>query len=178
MKASPSERLRATGFGSYNDLAMLLGVTVQAVKKATAEGRVTREENGWFHLARASAQWRGNSVGSANGGGATPLGDGDDSSEAPAGGESFAAARTRKEIALADQAEMKASESRGELVSVAEAERLWFDVARSTRSRVMALPDLLSGRMSGMTRAQIRTLLDSELRTALADLPDAMPVRQ
>ena len=176
MVTNPAARKRANGYGSYADLAAILGVTIQAVRKAAAEGRVTRDANGWFHLARAAAEWRAGSVGSPNGGGATPADD-DETGEST-GGETFASARTRKEIALADQAEAKSREQRGELIAVGEAERLWFDVARSTRARLMALPDLLSGRMSGMTRAQIRALLDNELRTALTDLPETMPVRQ
>lgn len=177
VRTNPTEARRAKGQGNASDVASILGVTPAAVKKAAAEGRIDRLPDGWYEVKTAVEQFRASSVGSRNGHAAAPADDDSDDSQAN-GGETFAAARTRKEIALADQAEVKAREQRAEVVSVAAAERMWFDLVRSTRSRIMALPDLLAGRMSGMTRAQIRNLLDSELRTALADLPETMPVQQ
>ena len=185
MTRTAAEARRAQGLGNMSDLAAILGVTVAAVREAIAKGRLEREAGGWLHLESQAQRFRATSVGSRNGHGARPADDGEQlgydalaagtAGATADGGESFAAARTRREIAQADLAEVKARETRGELVTVAEAERLWFGATRALRSRLMALPDVLAGRMVGRSRAELRKILDAELRAVLTELSDKMP---
>ena len=185
MRRSAADARRAQGLGNMSDLAAILGVTVGSVREAIAKGRIEREAGGWLHLESQAAAFRASSVGSRNGSGARPADDSDqlggDQLRAGAaelvgeGGESFAAARTRREIAQADLAEAKARAERGELVSVAEAERLWFGATRALRSRLLALPDLLAARMVGRSRAELRKMLAEELRAVLTELSEKMP---
>lgn len=174
MREKPSDLKRAKGFGSSADLAKLLGVSQASIKEAIDVGRIERDTSGWLHLQTAAAAFRNSSVGPANGNGGAGQDDDDDGT----GGETFAKARTRKEIANADLAEAKAAETQRELVAVVDVERLWFNATRSIRSRLLALPQVLAGRMVGMSSAQIRTTLDSEIRAALLDLPESPPSEQ
>lgn len=172
--ASAADTKRAKGLGSQSDLARLLGVAVPSVRQAIAEGRITRQADGWIHLANAAAEWRATSSGPRNGvGGAAAAAGEDGDTIAPDGGESMAAARTRKERALADKAEVDAAKARAEVVSIADARREWYAAGRTVRERLLAVPDH-AGPALGLTAAQVTGLRDT-IRRVLADLPEEMP---
>lgn len=149
------------------DLARVLGVTAASVKEAVDNGRVSRRADGWIDLQSAAAEFRATSTGSYNGHGAIPA---DDDDHPQQGGESLASAKTRKERALADKAEVDAARARAEVVDVAEAGRAWYAHARVVRERLLALPDH-QGPALGLTPAQVTGLRAAlvETLTALAD---------
>ena len=163
---------RAKGFGSATALARLLGVAERSVKQAIDEGRVVRDASGWLHLETAAAQFRGTSTGSNNGHGATPA-TGETTDDGSDGGESLASAKTRKERALADKAEIEAAKARAEVVDLGDAGRAWYSAARVLRERLLALPDH-AGPALGLTAEQV-TALRGELVRVLTDLSDTMP---
>lgn len=151
------------------DLARLLGVTAAAVKQAVDGGRVSRRADGWIDLESAAAEFRGTSTGSSNGYGAEPA---DTDPDQPPG-ESLASAKTRKERALADKAEVDAARARGDAVDIGEASRAWYSAARVLRERLLALPDR-AGPALGLTAEQV-TGLRGELVRELTELSDTMP---
>lgn len=157
----------------------MLGVSVQAVKQAVDGGRVDRRADGWIDLERGAAAFRATSTGPRNGiGGATPAQYNDVTGEllddgGTVAGESLASAKTRKERALADKAEVDAARARSEVVDLGEAGRAWYAAARILRERVLAVPDH-AGPALGLSAEQV-TGLRGELLRALSDLADTMP---
>lgn len=160
------------------DLARLLGVSAVSVKAAIDNGRVSRRGDGWLDLQAAAAEFRASSTGPRNGnGGAIPAQYNDTSGEplddGSDGGESLASAKTRKERALADKAEIEAAKARAEVVDLGDAGRAWYSAARVLRERLLALPDH-AGPALGLTSEQV-TGLRGELVRVLTDLSDTMP---
>lgn len=136
-----------------------------------------RDASGWLHLETAAAQFRSTSTGSNNGGGARPAQynevTGEALDEGSDGGETLASAKTRKERALADKAEVDAARARGDAVDIGEASRAWYSAARVLRERLLALPDR-AGPALGLTAEQV-TGLRAELVRELTELSDTMP---
>lgn len=160
------------------DLARVLGVSVNAVKKAIEGGRVSRRSDSWIDLTTAAAEFRASSAGPTNGnGGAIPAQYNDTTGEllddGEAVGESMASARTRKERALADKAEVDAAKARAEVVSVADATTLWFAAGRTIRERLLALPDAVSGELA--LNADQAALLRERIAAVLGELPAEAP---
>lgn len=170
MTPSNAEKRRAQGQGSAADLARLLGVSAVNVKKAIDAGRVSRRADGWLDLETAAAEFRGTSTGPYNGIGGAASEDQEDNN---CTGESMASARTRKERALADKAEIEAAKARAEVVDLGDAGRAWYSAARVLRERLLALPDH-AGPALGLTAEQV-TGLRGELVRVLTDLSDTMP---
>ena len=168
MAPNQADNRRAQGLGSMRDLARMLGVTAKAVKDAVDGGRVSRRADGWLDLESAAAEFRGTSTGSPNGFGAAPTDD-----DEPQAGESMASARTRKERALADKAEVDAAKARAEVVSVADATALWFAAGRTIRERMLALPDAVSGELA--LNADQAALLRERIAAVLGELPAEAP---
>lgn len=178
MGPKEAEKRRKEGLGNMADLARVLGVSVNAVKKAIDNGRVSRRSDSWIDLTTAAAEFRASSAGPTNGnGGAIPAQHNDTTGEqlddGEIGGESMASARTRKERALADKAEIEAAKARAEVVDLGDAGRAWYSAARVLRERLLALPDH-AGPALGLTSEQV-TGLRGELVRVLTDLSDTMP---
>ncbi len=148
----------------------MLGVTAKAVNDAVKNGRITVRPDQWLDLERAAAEFRGSSTGPRNGIGGATLDD--DDTDGPAG-ESLASAKTRKERALADKAEVEAARARAEVVSVAEARAAWFAAGRTVRERLLALPDAMAGEMAWT--ADQTAAVRNRIAQALGDLPAEMP---
>lgn len=113
----------------------------------------------------------------AHNGGATPAQYNDTTGEllddGESAGESMASARTRKERALADKAEVDAAKARAEVVSVADATALWFAAGRTIRERMLALPDAVSGELA--LNADQAALLRERIAAVLGELPAEAP---
>lgn len=85
--------------------------------------------------------------------------------------EDHAAARTRREIAEANLAEMRAAEERGELVRVAAVKSMLAKVISSTRDSLLQLPSRLAQVLSAeQDPNRVRDLLDAEIHQALSRL--------
>jgi hypothetical protein len=178
MGPKEAQKRRSEGLGNMADLARVLGVSVNAVKKAIDGGRVSRRSDTWIDLAAAAAEFRASSTGPTNGnGGAVPAQYNDVTGEqldgGTDGGESLASAKTRKERALADKAEVEAVRARAEVVPVADARQLWFAAGRTVRERMLALPDAMAGEMAWTPEQTAR--VRERVAQALGDLPEEMP---
>jgi phage terminase Nu1 subunit (DNA packaging protein) len=86
-------------------------------------------------------------------------------------GESYEAARRRKETALADLREQEVKKRREESVDIEEVARAWGAVAREVRSGVMAVTSRIRARLPHLT-AHDASVIDEELRAALQALAD------
>ena len=85
--------------------------------------------------------------------------------------ETFDQARTRKEIAIADQAEMEADERRGLLVEKAKVKAEFAKQGAAVRDGMLNLPARLAPVLhAAKTLAEVQTILDTEIRSVLAQL--------
>ena len=85
--------------------------------------------------------------------------------------EDHQAARTRREIAEANLAEMREAEERGELVRSAAVKSILAKVASSTRDSLLQLPSRLAQVLSAeQDPSRVRDLLDTEINQALSRL--------
>lgn len=85
--------------------------------------------------------------------------------------EDHQAARTRREIAEANLAEMREAEERGELVRVAAVKSMLAKVMSSTRDSLLQIPARLAQVLSAETDpSRVRDLIDAEIHQALSGL--------
>ncbi|MEX8520058.1 MAG: hypothetical protein AB3X44_16230 [Leptothrix sp. (in: b-proteobacteria)] len=86
-------------------------------------------------------------------------------------GDSFIAAKTRRERLLGDLAEMDAAERRGQLVLKADVDRALAAKLLSLRERLLTLPDrILDYVLAAESKHEARLILERELTQALADV--------
>ncbi len=90
---------------------------------------------------------------------------------APASTPTLVDAKTRREMAMAEKAELDLRSRRGELLEVEVVRKAVFDIMRSVRERLFAIPTRLAPELAGAnTPAKVRVLLEGALEEALADL--------
>jgi phage terminase Nu1 subunit (DNA packaging protein) len=87
----------------------------------------------------------------------------------PAPGESFEAARRRKEIALADLRQIEVRVKRGELLEAEAVSREWCDMMRRIQAGILAVSSRLRQQLLHLTARDVQ-VIDRELRDALAGL--------
>lgn len=89
----------------------------------------------------------------------------------PADGEDFQAARTRREIAEANLAEMREAELEGKLIRVDAIRAAWSSRMSAARDALLQIPHRLAPVLAAEAdTARVSQLLDDELRQALYDL--------
>lgn len=84
---------------------------------------------------------------------------------------SLHAARTRKEIALAELREIEVRQKRGALLAADAVAREWVDVLRQVRAGVLAVTSRVRAQLPHLTAHDAR-VIDQELHQALAGLAD------
>ena len=85
--------------------------------------------------------------------------------------EDFQAARTRREIAEANLAEMREAELAGQLIRVEAIKAAWARRISATRDALLQLPHRLAPVLAAETEMErVSHLLDAELRQALTEL--------
>jgi phage terminase Nu1 subunit (DNA packaging protein) len=179
---------------TLSEFASRCGVTHGAVQKAVASGRVSavKRENGrlvaidWIE---GREQWRTNTdpLQAARRGAAMVHGDDaredavreiaqeierEDGAEG-ADAQSYYAARTRREIAQARQAELALARELGEVVSAAEIKRAQYRRYRAVRDKLLGLADRLAPELAvlGDARAVYDTLRRA-IKETLVELAD------
>jgi phage terminase Nu1 subunit (DNA packaging protein) len=83
----------------------------------------------------------------------------------------LAAERARLAKEQADGQALKNAVARRELVAVEDVQRGWADILRKVRSRILACPSRIRGRLSHLTIYD-GEIIDAELRDALTELAD------
>jgi phage terminase Nu1 subunit (DNA packaging protein) len=85
--------------------------------------------------------------------------------------EDHQAARTRREIAEANLAEMREAEERGKLIQVSAVRATWATRIASARDALLQIPARIAPVLAAETNlAAVTLLMESELRQALAEL--------
>ena len=92
-------------------------------------------------------------------------------------GEDFQAARTRREIAEANLAELKEAEQQGKVIQVEAVRAAWARRLAGTRDAILQIPIRVAPILAAETSIeQVSILLETELRQALAELSrDGLP---
>lgn len=89
----------------------------------------------------------------------------------PAHDEGFQAARTRREVAEANMAEMREAELQGKLIRVDTVRSAWAKRVSSTRDALLQIPSRLAPTLAPETDMErVAQILEDELRRALAEL--------
>jgi phage terminase Nu1 subunit (DNA packaging protein) len=91
----------------------------------------------------------------------------------PSNLNSFDAARTRKEVANADIAEMDLAERRGELVRLAAIGKVFANAVARSRARLLAIPTKVAPIVVGQKIAEAKATIEDALHDALNELGKA-----
>lgn len=163
---------------SFSEYARHRRVSPAAVSQAVASGRITPvvDTRGRRRIDPeiADAQWSKNTdplqserASRSNRGAEPPDGGG----EGGAKGSPYWDARTRREQAEAEMAEMKLRQQAGELCDVAGVRRAASDMGRAMRDAVMGLPSRIAPELAHLSDAwEIEQRLSAALRQVLDDL--------
>lgn len=85
------------------------------------------------------------------------------------GDQEVADAKKRLDHAKASLAELKLAAAAGQMVEASDVERVWTDVLRQLRSRILAVPNRVRQLLGHLGEMETR-VIDRELRDALAEL--------
>jgi hypothetical protein len=187
---------------SNRELARQLGVSETAVRRAEKAGRIRREADGGWHVARVKAAWAGNTDPAQQR--RVPGLDRQDRSPArtalkpvpeaavgavretlrehgepvSAGGMTFMQARTANEVLKAQERRLRLQRMKGELVDRARAVAQVFRLARDERDAWVNWPARVTAMMAaelGLEQHQLHTVLERHVRDHLAGLADVRP---
>ncbi len=96
--------------------------------------------------------------------------------ENPTGQTTLTEAKTRREIALAEKAELEVARLRGELVPRAEAESAYLEVIAALKANLEAVPQRVAPVLVGNKDIRaIRDIVRREIETAMRRLSDDPP---
>jgi hypothetical protein len=184
---------------SNRKLAEALGVSETAVRKALAAGRISRDADGGFDIARVKRQWAGNTDAaqqrptakanpnlrpvpaaalasvretlreSGDPHGAEPL---------AAGGPSFLQARTANEVLKAQERRLRLQRLKGELIDRARATAQVFTLARQERDAWVQWPARVAADLAaalGQETHTVQTALEAAVKAQLTELAELKP---
>ena len=188
--------MRAT---SNRKLAEALGVSETAVRKALAAGRISKDADGGFDIARVKRQWAVNTDAAqqrpAAKAGPTlrPVpaaalasvretlkesGDPHVAEPLAAGGPSFLQARTANEVLKAQERKLRLQRLKGELIDRARATAQVFTLARQERDAWVQWPARVAADLAaelGLETHTVQTALEAAVKAHLAELADLKP---
>ena len=156
---TPATKVRGI---SRSEAARRMGVDVTTLRDHERAGRVVRFDDGSVDYDATVATIEATKDPTVGG----------DRSKAPKMPHTLTAAKTRREVALAEKAELEVAKLRGDLIPVTEAEALYLDVAARVRASLEAIPVRLMHRLVGLDAQAIRRLLTDEIAQALGGLND------
>jgi transcriptional regulator with XRE-family HTH domain len=154
---------------TFAQFAERVGVTASAISKAVAAGRLTADADGLLDAATAEVQWVHNRRRRRRPRRTDPsLEVLAEPATAVKDSGQFWDARTRRETAEAELAELKAAEQRGDLVRRSEVERELAAKIVALREHLETMADRLSAVVAAESDpAACRRLLAAEVRLAL-----------
>lgn len=163
---------------SYRAYARHRGVTLHAVQKAIAAGRITARKDAkgkpGIDPAEADTQWEANRSQPSPEQEASTQPPPVESSAHAASPQGLAAARTVTETYKARLARLEFEERSGKLVSAATVTAETYRRARQLRNRILGVPARVSARLTAMSdEREILQLLDDALRRALQEESDS-----
>jgi hypothetical protein len=186
---------------SNRELARQLGVSETAVRRAEKAGRIRREPDGCWDLARVEAAWAGNAdpaqqrrrPGPEQESGRTraalrPVPEAavgavretlrEHGEPIAAGGMTFMQARTANEVLKAQERRLRLQRMKGELVDRAKAVAQVFKLARDERDAWVNWPARVAAVIAAELQVdphQLHTVLERRVRDHLAELADVRP---
>lgn len=172
--------------GGIREYARYRGVSHTAVQKAIASQRIQLTADGAINFELADSQWKRNGVPVAHK--AQPVKAKPKAQQAPQPkaakaeaddrSESFMAAKTRRERAEADLAELKARRAAGDVIETVDARKAFRSVGRIYTAARESLPKQLAPKLIGLTDLiVIEALLREELRAADTRIADEIESR-
>jgi hypothetical protein len=186
--------------GSNRELARQLGVSETAVRRAEKAGRIRREPDGSWDLAKVSAAWAGNTdpaqqrpkPGARERSGTrarmkpvpeAALGAVRDTlrehgEPIAAGAMTFMQARTANEVLKAQERRVRLQRMKGELVDRAKAVAQVFRLARDERDAWVNWPARVAAMMAAELEVdahKLHTVLERHVRDHLAELAEVRP---
>jgi hypothetical protein len=188
--------MRAT---SNRKLAQALGVSETAVRKALAAGRISRDPDSGFDIARVKRQWAGNTDAAQQRPAAkanpslrpvpaaalasvreTLRESGDPHGAEPiaVGGPSFLQARTANEVLKAQERRLRLQRLKGELIDRARATAQVFTLARQERDAWVQWPARVAADLAaalGLETHTVQTALETAVKAQLAELAELKP---
>ena len=185
---------------SNRELARQIGVSETAVRRAEKAGRIGREADGSWDLAKVQAAWAGNtdraqqrparSRGSAGGGRRTmkPVPEAavgavrdtlrEHGEPVSAGGMTFMQARTANEVLKAQERRVRLQRMKGEVVDRAKAVAQVFKLARDERDAWVNWPARVAAIMAAELEVdthKLHTVLERHVREHLGELAEIRP---
>jgi hypothetical protein len=184
---------------SNRELARQIGVSETAVRRAEKAGRIGREADGSWDLAKARAAWSDNtdqaqqrpagSGGPARARRATrPVPDvavravrdtlREHGEPVSAGGMTFMQARTANEVLKAQERRLRLQQLKGELVDRAKAVAQVFRLARDERDAWVNWPARVASLMAAELEVdphRMHTVLERQVRDHLGELAEVRP---
>lgn len=144
------------------------GVSLTAVQKAIAAGRITLEPDGTIDPAKADAQW--NQRTRATTANAAAQAAGEDALSA-----NYHKARTVREAYAAKLAKLEYEERLGKLINADEVQVTVFNLARRMRDRMQQIPRQVSAQIVAAVAANpnprdVEDILDQAIRDALIEI--------
>jgi hypothetical protein len=174
--------------GSNRELARQLGVSETAIRKAEKSGRIRKEPDGGWDLAKVRAAWGSNTDQSQQRGRMKPVPEAavgavrdtlKEQGEAVAsGGMTYMQARTANEVLKAQERRLKLQQIKGELVDRAKAVAHVFRLARDERDAWINWPARAAAVIAAELQVdshQLHTVLERQVREHLAELAEIKP---
>jgi hypothetical protein len=187
---------------SNRELARQLGVSETAVRRAETAGRIKREADGSWDLAKVRTAWAGNTD-PAQQRGERSAGTGsrraargtvkpvpkaavgavrdtlrEHGEPVSAGGMTFMQARTANEVLKAQERRLRLQRMKGELVDRARAVAQVFKLAREERDAWVNWPARVAAMMAAELQVdphQLHTVLERQVREHLSELAEVRP---
>ena len=176
---------------SNRALARQLGVSETAVRRAEKAGRIWREADGAWDLARVKALWARNTDRAQQRrqhGAMKPVPEAalgavrdtlrEHGEPVSAGGMTFMQARTANEVLKAQERRVRLQRMKGELVDRAKAVAQVFRLARDERDAWVNWPARVAAMMAAeleVDQHRLHTVLERQVREHLAELAEVRP---
>jgi DNA primase len=176
---------------SNRELARQIGVSETAVRRAEKAGRIRREPDGAWDLARVKALWARNTDSAQQRrqhGAMKPVPEAavgavretlrEHGEPVSAGGMTFMQARTANEVLKAQERRVRLQRMKGELVDRARAVAQVFRLARDERDAWVNWPARIAAMMAAeleVDQHRLHTVLERSVREHLAELAEIRP---
>jgi hypothetical protein len=176
---------------SNRELARQIGVSETAVRRAEKAGRIKREPDGAWDLARVKALWARNTDRAQQRrqhGALRPVPEAavgavretlrEHGEPVSAGGMTFMQARTANEVLKAQERRLRLQRMKGELVDRAKAVAQVFRLARDGRDAWVNWPARVAAVMAAelqVDQHQLHTVLERQVREHLNELAEIRP---
>lgn len=161
---------------SQAEYAKHRGVSEAAVSKAIKAKRITLTQDGRIDPVAADAQWAANSrVRAGTGRSPAPStrdpSEGADEGVEKPGSNDYWDARSRREMAEAETAEMELAKLKGELIEVKAVENVWSKTCSAVREHLLQVRARLAPQLAAESDPfKVDQLLEAEHNQALAEL--------